>query len=143
MTLNPDVVRARCGDIEDALSRLARFAAMPVSEFVADRDAVDAASYRLLVGIEAALALCYHVAAKHLRQVPEQYAACFNTLRDAGVVGSELAVRLQAMARFRNLLVHMYARVDPARIHEILREHLGDLRSFTHAVAKLVDPPVG
>ena len=68
MTLNPDVVRARCGDIEDALSRL---------------------------------------------------------------------------ARFRNLLVHMYARVDPARIHEILREHLGDLRSFTHAVAKLVDPPVG
>jgi hypothetical protein len=31
--------------------RLARFAAMPVNEFVADRDAVDAASYRLLVGI--------------------------------------------------------------------------------------------
>lgn len=81
MTLNPDVVRARCGDIEDALSRLARFAAMPVNEFVADRDAVDAASYRLLVGIEAALSLCYHVSAKHLRQVPEQYAACFTTLR--------------------------------------------------------------
>jgi hypothetical protein len=45
MTLNPDVVRSRCGDIEDALSRLARFAAMPVNKFVANDDAVDAASY--------------------------------------------------------------------------------------------------
>jgi len=141
MTLNPDVVRARCGDIEDALARLARFAAMPVDQFVANRDAVDAASYRLLVGIEAALSLCYHVSAKHLRQVPEQYAACFNTLRDAGVVAPDLAIRLQAMARFRNLLVHVYARVEPARVHEILREHLGDLRAFAQAVARLVDPP--
>ena len=139
MTLNPDVVRGRCGDIEDALSRLAPFAAMPVNEFVADRNAVDAACYRLLVGIEAALSLCYHVSAKHLRQVPEQYAACFTTLLDAGILGAELALRLQAMARFRNLLVHMYARVEPTRIHEILREHLGDLRAFAHAIARLVE----
>ncbi len=72
MTLNPDVVRTRCGDIEEACARLARFAAVPVETFVADSDAVDAASYRLLVGMEAALTLCYHVSAKHLRQVPER-----------------------------------------------------------------------
>ena len=140
MTVDPDVVRSRCGDIEDAISRLARFAAMPVDEFVANRDAVDAACYRLLVGIEAALSLCYHVAAKQLRQVPEQYAACFTTLRDAGIIDPDLATRLQAMARFRNLLVHMYARVDAARVHEILGTHLGGLRAFAGAVARLVDP---
>ena len=138
MTLNPDVVRTRCGDIEDACTRLARFAAMPMETFVADSDAVDAASYRLLVGMEAALTLCYHVSAKHLRQVPEQYAACFDTLRDAGLVDPALAERLKAMARFRNLLAHMYARVDPARLHAILRDHLDDLRAFARAVAGLL-----
>jgi hypothetical protein len=65
MTLNPDVVRTRCGDIDEACGRLARFAAMPMETFVADSDAVDAACYRLLVGMEAALTLCYHVSAKH------------------------------------------------------------------------------
>ena len=138
MTLNPDVVRTRCGDIEDACTRLARFAAMPRETFIADADAVDAASYRLLVGMEVALTLCYHVSAKHLRQVPEQYAACFDTLRDAGVVDPALTERLKAMARFRNLLVHMYARVDPARLHEILGAHLEDLRAFARAVAGLL-----
>ena len=138
MTLNPDVVRTRCSDIEEACARLARFADMSMETFVADSDAVDAASYRLLVGMEAALTLCYHVSAKHLRQVPEQYAACFDTLRDAGVVAQDLADRLKAMARFRNLLVHIYARVDPARLHGILREHLDDLRAFARAVAGLL-----
>lgn len=138
MTLNPDVVRSRCGDIEDACTRLARFAAMPVETFVADRDAVDAASYRLLVGMEAALTLCYHVSAKHLRQVPEQYAACFDTLRDAGVIAPDLTDKLKAMARFRNLLVHMYARVDAARLHSILQDHIKDLRQFAQKVAALL-----
>ncbi len=42
------------------------------------------------------------------------------------------------MARFRNLLAHMYARVDPARLHAILRDHLDDLRAFARAVAGLL-----
>ncbi len=38
----------------------------------------------------------------------------------------------------RNLLVHMYARVDPARLHGILRDHLEDLRAFARTVAGLL-----
>ena len=139
MTLNPDLVRGRCGDIEDALRRLERFGAMPVDDFVAGPDFVDAACYRLLVGIEAALSLCYHVAAKHLRRVPEEYASCFGVLREAGVIDAELAARLQAMARFRNLLVHMYARVDATRVHAIIRDNAPDLREFARAVARLLE----
>ena len=59
-------------------------------------------------------------------------------LRDAGLVDAALTERLTAMARFRNLLVHMYARVDPARLHEILSAHLQDLRAFARAVAGLL-----
>ena len=138
MTLNADLVRSRCADMEDAVVRLQRFGAMPVTQFIANPEAVDAACYRLLVGVEAANALCYHISAVHLRQVPEQYAACFDTLREAGIVSNDLAARLKAMARFRNLLVHMYKRVEPAAVHAILRESLPDLREFAAAVIRLI-----
>jgi uncharacterized protein YutE (UPF0331/DUF86 family) len=138
MTLNTDLVRSRCADIEDAVVRLQRFGAMSVDEFVANPESVDAACYRLLVGVEAAIALCYHISAVHLRQVPEQYAACFDTLRVAGIVSDDLAGRLKAMARFRNLLVHMYKRVEPAAVHDILRNSLPDLRAFAAAVVRLI-----
>jgi uncharacterized protein YutE (UPF0331/DUF86 family) len=38
------------------------------------------------------------------------------------------------MSRFRNLLVHEYARLDPAMVVRILREHLKDLAAFKSTV---------
>ena len=138
MTLNPDVVRSRCADIEDAVTRLQRFGEMSLGQFQSNPDLADAACYRLLVAIEAALGLCYHVSAKHLQRVPEQFADCFRTLGEAGVVTADLAERLRRMARFRNILVHLYAKVDLAQVHEILARDLGDLRAFASAIALLV-----
>jgi len=90
------------------------------------------------VAIEAALALCYHVSAKRLRKVPEEYAECFGMLQDAGVLPAQLAGRLQQMARLRNLLVHMYWKIDYGQVFDVLRQNLGDLRAFAAAVLRLL-----
>jgi uncharacterized protein YutE (UPF0331/DUF86 family) len=90
------------------------------------------------VAIEAALALCYHVSAKALRKVPEEYAECFGMLREAGILPAELAGRLQQMARFRNLLVHMYWKIDYGQVFDVLHQNLDDLRAFAAAVLGLL-----
>jgi hypothetical protein len=46
MTLNPDIVRARCSEIEEAIRRLEPYGVMSADAFVADRDRVDAALTR-------------------------------------------------------------------------------------------------
>jgi uncharacterized protein YutE (UPF0331/DUF86 family) len=141
VTLNPDIVRARASEIEDSIARLERFAPVSVDEFISNPDSTDVACYRLLIAIEAALALCYHVSARRLRQAPEDYAACFSALRDGGVIAADLTERLQRMARFRNLLIHMYWKVDYRRVHEIIRHDLADLREFVGAIVRLLDEP--
>lgn len=83
MNLNPDLVQTRCGDIEDAVARLVVIRMMPREAFLTDRDAEDIAIRRLLVAIGAALNLCYHVSARRLRQVPDEFAGCFAALADA------------------------------------------------------------
>ena len=138
MTLNPDVVRARCAEIEESVQRLEKLAAVDLADFLADRDAQDIASYRLLVAIEAALALCYHVSSRRLRTTPADYAACFGLLGEAGIVAPDLTGRLQSMAKFRNLLVHVYWEVDYRRVHAVMQEHLDDLRAFAGAVVALL-----
>lgn len=138
MKLNPDLVRARCTEIEESVSRLERFRGLSREQFFADQDTLDLACYRLLVAIEAALALCYHVSAKRLRKVPEEYAECFEMLRDAGILPAELAGRLQQMARFRNLLVHMYWKIDYGQVFDVLHQNLDDLRAFAVAVLRLL-----
>jgi uncharacterized protein YutE (UPF0331/DUF86 family) len=138
MTLDSDVVRGRCGEIEEAVGRLERIRDAGREAFLADPDARDVACYRLLVAIEAALALCYHVSARRLKQVPDDYAGCFAGLATAGLIPVDLSIRLQQMARFRNLLVHVYWRIDYGRVFDALETDLGDLRAFSRAVAALL-----
>jgi hypothetical protein len=58
MTLDRDLVRARCSEIEQALDRLARIRAGGREAFLTDPDVRDVACDRRLLAIEAALALC-------------------------------------------------------------------------------------
>jgi uncharacterized protein YutE (UPF0331/DUF86 family) len=138
MTLNADLVRARCAEIEESVRRLERFKGLAPQAFLADPDVLDMASYRLLVAIEAALSICYHVSAKHLQKVPEGYAECFGILHEAGIIPPDLAGRLQQMARFHNLLIHRYWDVDYGVVHDVIRRDLGDLRAFAAAAGRLV-----
>jgi uncharacterized protein YutE (UPF0331/DUF86 family) len=138
MTLNEDLVRSRCQEIEDSLQRLERIKKSHKDDFLKDRDLQDIASYRLLVAIEAALSLCYHIAAKRLKRVPEEYAECFSILSGAGVISTELSGRLQKTARFRNLLVHMYWKIDYGAVYDILLNSLDDLRRFSQTIAALI-----
>lgn len=138
MTLNQDLIRARCEEIADSLDRLERIRQKSKEAFLDDRDAQDIASYRLLVAIEAALSLCYHVCAKRLKKVPEEYAECFAILSKAGIIPADLSMRLQKTARFRNMLVHMYWKVDYGTVYDILHDSLGDVRRFSEIVAGLL-----
>ena len=138
MTLDAEVIRGRCGEIEQALERLTRIRETGRESFLEDPDAKDIACYRLLLAIEAALALCYHVSARRLKRVPDDYAGCFACLADAGLVSTSLSTRLQQMARFRNLLVHVYWELDYGRVFDFLEHDLDDLRSFARAIASLL-----
>jgi hypothetical protein len=53
VTLDAEVVRGRCTEIEQALERLGRIHQGGRAAFLADQDAKDIASYRLLLAIEA------------------------------------------------------------------------------------------
>lgn len=138
MNLNQELIRTRCQEIEESLNRLEGIKVKPKEDFLKDQDAQDIACYRLLVAIEAALGLCYHVAAKRLRKVPGEYAECFANLADAGIISTDLSEKLQRMARFRNLLVHTYWKVDYATLYELIQHNLKDLRHFSKAIVALI-----
>lgn len=90
----------------------------------------------LLLAIETLLDLGSHLISSEGYEPPTGYADIFRVLWDEGVIGAELADRLMAMARFRNVLVHLYAEVDERRVLEILRGSLGDLDAFVDALRR-------
>ncbi|MFQ6047689.1 MAG: DUF86 domain-containing protein [Gemmatimonadales bacterium] len=100
------------------------------AELLDDFAVLGGVHHYLLLTIETVLDLGSHVVSSEGYEPPANYADIFRVLRDERVIDTELAERLMAMARFRNVLVHLYAEVDEARVLRILRESLGDLDGF-------------
>ena len=46
---------------------------------------------------------------------------------------------MKSMAKFRNLLVHVYWKVDYRQVHAAMRENLEDLRAFAGEIVALLD----
>ncbi len=63
-------------------------------------------------------------------------ADCFQVLQEMGVVAAELSHRLARMARSRNLLVHLYWKVDDARVYQPIHHDLGDYERYLRATAQ-------
>ena len=57
-------------------------------------------------------------------------------MAEIGVIDDDLKGRMMRMARFRNLLVHLYARVDDAQVHRVIRENLDDLERYLASVGR-------
>ena len=59
-------------------------------------------------------------------------------IRDAKLTETELAAALSRMARFRNLLVHDYVRIDASKVFDIATTDVADIETFSAVVNKLI-----
>lgn len=137
--VDPARLRRLLGRIADRRERLASYGREDRERYLGDEEAVAASKYLLITAIEDVLSVANHIVASEGWRSPADYADAFEVLREHGVVVRDLAERLGSMARFRNLLVHVYAEVDDARVHRFLAEDLGDFDAYSAAVLELLD----
>lgn len=127
----------RLGAEIGALERLAR---RSTEDLLADEDLLAAVKYRFVVCTEVCVDVGRHVIASEGLRTPRDYADVFTVLAESGLLGLDQAATLRDTARFRNLLVHGYGRVDDRRVVQILHTRLGELREFRIALAAAAAP---
>ena len=65
---------------------------------------------------------------------PETGRDVFRFLARAGAFQPDLAARLERMAGFRNVVVHVYQDVDVGIVRDVVLNRLGDLLEFVAAI---------
>ncbi len=67
-------------------------------------------------------------------QAPETYADVFRELGKLCDIPLNLAESFVKMARFRNMLVHLYRELDPEQVYDILQGSLSDFDKFREII---------
>jgi uncharacterized protein YutE (UPF0331/DUF86 family) len=104
-------------------------------EYVDDVRLRRAMERSLQISAEACLDIGRRLIALEGFRYPEDNKDVFQVLAEEEVVPQELLPALLDMARFRNLMVHNYAKVDDAKVYGILKRHLGDFDAYARAIA--------
>lgn len=136
--VNVDRLRELAGHLRNACRQLRDIGDQGERAFLGDDKTINGAKYLLIVATEAALDICNHLAAKKGGRSPEDYADCMTILGELGVLNQNLKVRMSNMARFRNLLVHVYWKVDDREVFRVITDHLSDFDEYLHAVGRCV-----
>jgi uncharacterized protein YutE (UPF0331/DUF86 family) len=92
--------------------------------------------HTLQLAIQAALDVASHIVSDERLGEPDTNRDVFRLLERAGVVPPELGQRLERMAGFRNVVVHLYQDVDLGIVRDVVENHLDDLLQFAAAIRK-------
>jgi len=70
---------------------------------------------------------------------PEDNKDVFQVLAEQEILSQSLLPALLNMARFRNLVIHDYARIDDSQVYAILTQRLVDLDTFARAMVDYLE----
>jgi len=125
-------------ELDEATGDWERYRSITLSELKTDRDRLNMVLHALLVGIQASIDIANHLIAARTSRRPETYRESFAILRDEGLVPEDLADQLSDLAGFRNVLVHVYWRLNLDEVYGVLQEDLPTVNRFRDLVRAML-----
>ena len=125
-----DLILRKASALEQYLAQISEYREISVQRYREDWKSQRVIERTLQIAIEACVDIATHVIADRGLSVPATYAGVFEVLGEASLIDQGLRDAMVRMARFRNIIVHDYTRIDPDIVVQILRHHLDDLARF-------------
>jgi uncharacterized protein YutE (UPF0331/DUF86 family) len=135
MVVRKEVVRERLKRLEEVIARLEACRGQPLEDFLADRDRQWIVERGFILAAECLVDIATHLLSGQFSIQPVDHEEAIRRLAENDVIPASLAARLRGFGGFRNILVHEYLRIDPARVHAYLESELDSLRGFAAQVA--------
>jgi uncharacterized protein YutE (UPF0331/DUF86 family) len=106
------------------------------NKFLEQPDKIDATKYNFIVAIEAMIDICNRIISIKKLGYPQDYSEVIKLMGQKRVFGGDLMKRLIEMVKFRNMLVHLYWKIEDDRLYEYLQKNLDDFEAFRRAIRK-------
>jgi uncharacterized protein YutE (UPF0331/DUF86 family) len=121
--------------LQDDLEKLQEKAAMPREAYLTDVDTRSVVERRFQTAMESCINIGNHLISRLNLPLADDYASVFRSLSEGHIISAPLAEAMADMARFRNLLVHLYWTVDHQLVYDTMAERIATLHRFMREIA--------
>ena len=134
MTVDKERLEKKIRYIKENLDKLREIRKLDRKGFLNDYRNYDTAKYNLQVTIEALIDIGNHIISRKNYGVPKTNAETFRILGEKNILPEEKVKLYTSMARFRNMVVHLYEEIDEGEIYDIMQDHLEDFEYFIKVI---------
>ncbi len=135
MSIDRSRVNRLLESIREELVYLEEFALVPREHYLKDGRTQRLVERCLQRATEAAISIGNHIIARKGFRAPQDYADVFQVLLEHDVLPADLARQMKDLAKFRNLLVHVYWEIDHQQVYDRLPERIVTLHTFAQHIA--------
>lgn len=133
------LVMRKLSELEEYLNQVREFSSITLQEYTDNWKTQRIIERTLQLMIELCTDIAGHLISSERLRVPTSYADTFKVLLEGNLIDPSLYQVMERMAKFRNIVVHHYDKIDESIVVTILREHLDDFLLFRDTILKTLD----
>ena len=128
------VVLRKLSEIGTYYGQIKEFADINIDNYKNDWKTQRIVERTLQIMIETCTDIASHIISDRGMRPPTTYADTFRVLLENNIISSEMFGTMEKMAKFRNVVVHQYEKVDAEIVIVILKRHLKDFNKFKDVI---------
>ena len=131
-----EVIESKLRHLREYLTDLQEYETVSLSAYRTSKKDQRFVERTLQLACEGCLDIASHIISRRGLREPREHKDLFAVLFEAGVISEPTCEAMVKMAKFRNIVVHDYARIDPEVVLGILRKNLHDFARFSGEILR-------
>jgi uncharacterized protein YutE (UPF0331/DUF86 family) len=132
------LILRKLSELDEYFRQMREYERITVDQYSSDWKIQRIIERTLQMMIETCVDIAGHIIADKQFRIPKSYADTFKVLHEEKVLNSKLSAALGKMAKFRNIVVHHYDKVDAEIVVGIMKNNLSDFIGYKAAIIRLI-----
>jgi uncharacterized protein YutE (UPF0331/DUF86 family) len=134
-----EVIQSKLNFLREYLGDLKAYETIPLNQYRQSKKDQRFVERTLHLACECCIDIAAHIISRRGMREPRDNKDLFLVLFENGVISEPVSNAMIKMAKFRNIIVHDYARIDPEIVVGILNKNLLDLKSFSREILQYLN----
>ena len=132
------LILRKLSELDSYFQQIMEYETITVADYANDWKIQRIIERTLQMMIETCVDIAGHIIADKGYRTPTSYSDSFRVLQEEEVISDDMFSALDKMAKFRNIVVHHYDKVDAEIVVGILRKDLKDFTGYRDAIVNFL-----
>lgn len=133
------LILRKLAELDQYFSQLKEYENTTVDQYSDDWKIQRIIERTLQMMIETCVDIAGHIIADKGFRIPKSYADTFKVLLEEKILDRKLSAVMEKIAKFRNIVVHHYDKVDAEIVTAFLKNDLADFVSYKKALIQFIE----